>query len=69
VERFCRANGIPVINMCEDFKELSRTVYPLYYEYDGHWRPAGHQLVATLLYRALVPYLQARASTPPGTDP
>jgi hypothetical protein len=64
VERFCRAKGIPVVNMCEDFKELSRSVYPLYYEYDGHWRPAGHQLVATLLYRALVPYLQAGASAP-----
>jgi hypothetical protein len=64
VEHFCRENDIPVINMCDDFKELSRTVYPLYYENDGHWLPAGHQFVATLLYRALVPYLQARETQP-----
>lgn len=60
VERFCHQHDIPVINMCEDFAKQSRTVYPLYYEADGHWRPAGHELVATVLYRALVPYLQER---------
>jgi hypothetical protein len=64
VELFCRANHLTVINMCDDFREISRTVYPLYYETDGHWLPAGHELVAKLLYRALAPYLQARESKP-----
>ena len=60
VEQFCRRNGIPVVNMCDDFVRQAQTVYPLYYETDGHWRPAGHQLVASVLYRALVPYLHQR---------
>jgi hypothetical protein len=62
VEAFCRRNDIPVINMCEDFREAARNVYPLYYEGDGHWRPAGHRLAASLLYRALAPRLKTRES-------
>jgi GDSL-like lipase/acylhydrolase family protein len=60
VETFGRENGIPVINMTEEFKERSRTVYPLYFAGDGHWRPAGHEVVANVLYRALLPYFEAR---------
>jgi hypothetical protein len=46
--------------MCDDFKAAARTAYPLYYEYDGHWKAAGHQVVADVLYRELAPYLQSR---------
>jgi hypothetical protein len=45
--------------MCDDFRKASQTVHPLYYEYDGHWRPAGHEVVADVLYRELVPYVAA----------
>ncbi len=65
IERFCRRNGIPVVNMCGEFKERSRTEYPLYYEYDGHWRPAGHRIAADVLHRALLPYLQAHEGRTP----
>ena len=57
---FCRANRIAVVDTCEDFKQASRSVYPLYFDVDGHWRPVGHQVVARALHRALVPYLQER---------
>jgi hypothetical protein len=59
VERFCINNDIPVINMCDEFKGISQTVYPLYYEYDGHWRPAAHEVAAEILCRSLIPYLQS----------
>ena len=62
VERFCRGRDIPVVNMTEEFETRSRTVFPLYYDADEHWRPAGHELAATVLYRALLPYLRARES-------
>jgi hypothetical protein len=60
VAGFCRKNEIRVVDLCDDFKQAARTVYPLYYDYDGHWKPAGHQVVADALYRELVPYLEAR---------
>jgi hypothetical protein len=70
VEQFCRRNGIRVINTCEDFRETARSIYPLYFENDGHWRPAGHTVVANILYRVLVPYLREREADhtagPPG---
>jgi hypothetical protein len=60
VEDFCKRNNIPVINMCDDFRKASRSVYPLYYDYNGHWRAAGHELAAQILYRELQQYLQTR---------
>jgi hypothetical protein len=59
IAEFCRRSGIRVVNMCDDFRKASQTVHPLYYEYDGHWRPAGHEVVADVLYRELVPYVAA----------
>ena len=49
-----------VVNMCEDFERAARTAYPLYYDYDGHWMPAGHEVVADTMYRELLPYVRAR---------
>lgn len=65
VERFGRDHGIPVINMTPDFEERSRTLHPLYYDGDGHWLPAGHDLVAEVLHRRLVPYVEARDARSP----
>ena len=53
VEEFCKRNNIYVINLCGDFKRLSQNVFPLYYNYNGHWLAAGHELVADVLYRHL----------------
>lgn len=61
--QFCRANRIAVVDTCEDLKQASRSVYPLYFDVDGHWRPVGHQVVARALNRALVPYLQERRAS------
>ncbi len=56
MELFCRSNGIPVINFCGDFKAASRSIYPLYYDYNGHWRPEGHAIVARKLYQSVMQY-------------
>jgi hypothetical protein len=66
LERWTRVHGIKAINMCPEFREVSRTTFPLYWAYDGHWMPRGHALVADVLLRNLGPYLAAR--TGPGRD-
>lgn len=53
LEAFGRGNGIPVINMVPDFQEASRRTFPLYFAFDGHWQPAGHQVAAASLHKAL----------------
>jgi hypothetical protein len=70
VAEFCRRSGIRALNMCEEFRKASLSVYPLYYEYDGHWRAAGHEVVADVLYRELVASVAARAerATSPSTE-
>jgi hypothetical protein len=41
---FCKAQGIPFLNMIEDFR--SSQVFPLFFAYDGHFTPAGHEVAA-----------------------
>ncbi len=53
-------NGIPITNMCEAFRSSSVSSYPVYYDYNGHWRPVGHDIVARELYRDLLPRLRGR---------
>ena len=58
VEEFCKKNNIYVINLCEDFRQLSQEVFPLYYRNNGHWVAAGHELVAEVLHRHLEPIIE-----------
>lgn len=59
IEAFGRANGIPVVNMLPEFQEAARSTFPLYFDFDGHWLPAGHKVAASSLYKALAPRLRA----------
>ena len=54
METFCIQNDIAVINMCSDFLQASRTAFPLYYDYNGHWQPEGHAIVARRLFRSVL---------------
>jgi len=66
---FGRRNDIPVLNMVQDFREAATTVFPLYYDGDGHWRAAGHRVAADAWFKALEPYLRKRdAALTTGAD-
>jgi len=60
MEDFCRRNGIKVINMCDAFKLASQATHPLFLEYNGHWTPAGHRVVAEALKPEITSYLRSR---------
>lgn len=60
MQDFCSRNGIPAINMCEDFRNLSTTVSPLFFDFNGHWRPRAHEFVAEVLDRDLSAFLQKK---------
>lgn len=52
LEEFCRARGIPFLNMKTAF-EASKD-FPLFYPYDGHFTPAGNQVAASALEEFLL---------------
>ncbi|HUI64593.1 MAG TPA: SGNH/GDSL hydrolase family protein [Bacteroidota bacterium] len=60
IERFCRDNGIGVTNMCSEFRDTARAVFPLYWPDNGHWKPRGHLVAAELLRRDLEPIVASR---------
>ena len=60
IEAFGRKHEITVINMMPEFQDAARTTFPLYYEGDGHWRPAGHKVAAASLFKAVAPYIRER---------
>lgn len=60
IERWATSKGIKAINLCPDFREQSKRVFPLFLDNNGHWVAAGHQVVADALYRNLLPYLRDR---------
>lgn len=64
VASWAESNGIYCINMCPDFKEKSKSVFPLYLDNNGHWVAAGHQVVADAIYRHLDTYLSGKAAAP-----
>lgn len=60
IEAWCRANDIPVTNLSEAFRRAASRQSPLYHDYNGHWLPAGHEIVAQELSRAILPELERR---------
>ncbi|MER3523544.1 MAG: hypothetical protein C4326_05595 [Ignavibacteria bacterium] len=60
VERWATSQGIKVVNTCADFRERSKTTFPLYLDNNGHWVAAGHEVVADALFNRLVPYMRER---------
>jgi hypothetical protein len=58
IAALCTRNGIPVTNLCQVFRARAEQNFPLYHDYNGHWKPAGHRIVAEALYTALLPRLK-----------
>jgi lysophospholipase L1-like esterase len=48
---FCQSQGVPFLNMTPYFKDSKN--FPLFYPYDGHFTPAGHEVAADALYHFL----------------
>ena len=58
---FCREREIPFISLFSAFADQkARSDIPLYFMHDGHWTPAGHDLVA----HALLPIVQPETENP-----
>lgn len=57
VEQFGKQSGIPVMNICQNMRDTSRTVFPLYFPDNGHWTARGQAAVAGILHGALEGYL------------
>jgi lysophospholipase L1-like esterase len=51
LEEFAAENGILFISTVDYFRESSE--FPLYFPYDGHFTPAGHNVMATALMDGL----------------
>lgn len=60
IEAWARRHAIPITNLCEAFRSLGSSSYPLYHDYNGHWRPVGHEVVARELYASLLPRLKEK---------
>lgn len=52
LERFSRTNGIAYVDLLPDFV-VARDNAPLFFRYDTHLTPAGHQVIASALARFL----------------
>jgi len=60
IERFSLDNGIVAINMCAGFRDTARTVFPLYWPDNGHWKPRGQLVAAELMRRDVEPLVESR---------
>ncbi|HTR98218.1 MAG TPA: hypothetical protein VML00_00630, partial [Bacteroidota bacterium] len=57
IARFCSENGISVTNMCQAFRDTSRSVFPLYLKDNGHWTARGQLVAAELFAQVVGPYV------------
>lgn len=56
VEAFARRNGIDLLNLFPAFRSR-QAEGPLYFHYDMHWRPKGHEVMAEELERRIRDFL------------
>ena len=57
VSEICTELGLRFLDLAA---VLDQSPVPVYYRYDGHWRPEGHARAARLLDAALASFLEAR---------
>lgn len=61
---FCADHGVPFVSVVDALRERSRSGKQVYYTYDQHWTPLGHQAVTAALAPRLREYLEvARSNT------
>ena len=60
IERWAKRQAISVSNLCDAFLGMDKSLYPVYHDYNGHWRPVGHEVVARKLYEVMLPRLREK---------
>jgi len=50
---FCRTEGIEFVSLTARLREGLAQGRPLYYTYDQHWTPEGHEAVAQTVLQAV----------------
>lgn len=55
---YSQRHAIPVIDMTERFRERTKTEFPLYFPFDGHFNPKGNTVAAEALFERLLPVLR-----------
>ena len=50
----------PVLSLLEDFRQTS--VFPVCFEDNSHWNPAGHQVAAQAIAKGIAPVVERRLS-------
>jgi len=59
IDKWCRRKGIPFLSLTGTLRDAVRSATQVYYTYDQHWTPPGHEVVA----RAIDEFLNS--SQPP----
>lgn len=70
VEAFCRAEGIPCVNLLPPLVELADRGEQVYFPVDGHFNARGHQIAAQAIHDYIVQngLVEPRASAPRRDD-
>lgn len=56
VHRWCRDAGVPFVETTTPLREAALSGEQVYFTYDQHWTPAGHDIVAAAVARSLFDY-------------
>ncbi len=63
VGQWCREESIPFVSVTEPLRAAALDGTQVYYTYDQHWTPEGHEIVAEALSRFLADKLLADEAT------
>jgi len=63
VGEWCRRQAIPFVSLTGTLREAAMHGQQVYYTYDQHWTPDGHEVVAQTVHQYLVEHHQAEALT------
>lgn len=63
VSEWCRRQGIPIVSLTGALRKAAANGRQVYFTYDQHWTPDGHEVVAQTVHQYLVEHRRAEAPT------
>ena len=51
MRQWCERHGVPFCSITADLRQRASEGEQVYYTYDQHWTPDGHEIVAETVYR------------------